>query len=87
MRGGVSAPYRRRASRSEPWRYRCPDCGSVSVRRLTGKNRDASKDYPHGTAGEMAAISSRALRFRCHRCQERKPVLVDMRKGKEVTSI
>lgn len=70
----------------DPWRYRCPDCQSVSVEKLTGKERAHNVDYTADGRGKEAAKRERSKRFRCKQCRERKPTLLDMKTGQEVTA-
>lgn len=69
---------------SEPWRYACPDCGSIQVHRITSGTRRRDRDYPATGHGQRMAEADRKLRYRCLQCAERIPRVVDRKTGKQV---
>lgn len=54
-----------------PWRYHCPDCGSVQILKIQGKSR---KD-PYRHRGKNDGD------YKCDNCHERKRDLVDKKTG------
>jgi len=65
---------------NDNWRYRCPDCGSPSLRSIT-KSRRAPGNYPAGAKGARQSRQSRAKGYYCNSCNERKAKLRDMKQG------
>jgi hypothetical protein len=74
----------RRPDPDEPWRYVCPDCGSVAVGLLKGGSRPQAKSYPSGGRGQQQARSDRQKRVFCRRCGERKRELIDQKRDTRI---
>jgi len=55
---------------AEPWRYRCPECGSTQIR-----SNDNSGGGVRGSG-----------RFYCNYCQSTPETRIDAKLGQEVTS-
>lgn len=58
-----------RVSVDEPWRYTCPDCGSVRVYKRLRRQRPEGKKYKQGAVGvKNAEYDRNMLRFYCDSC-------------------
>lgn len=80
--------YYDRPNPDEPWRYACPDCGSVTIDRTNRRGRPVpGKQYRAGGVGTMNANQDRTKRFYCQPCQERKARLVDRKTGHVVAVV
>jgi transcription elongation factor Elf1 len=66
---------------SEPYRYQCPRCGSVSVHRLVGAEKIKGKQYPFDGRGKWEARDDRQKRARCKSCESRLERVIDKKTG------
>lgn len=69
----------------DPWRYRCPHCGSAAVVRLTSCARPRGESYRVGGDGAAAAKDDAGKGYSCKRCGERAEKLVDMKRTQLAT--
>lgn len=75
----IAEAYRERPDPSEPWRYACPDCGSVHLRRVISTDRPEGKRYTIIDGGREAARDERK-RVHCRSCG-RKEYVMDKKHG------
>lgn len=80
-------PDQQKPDPDEPWRYACPDCESVSIQRLIGGKRPHNETYTFGGRGKQAADADRAKHFRCKVCAERKAVVFDKKRQRNIHSV
>jgi DNA-directed RNA polymerase subunit RPC12/RpoP len=52
----------------DPWRYVCPDCGSVQVFPLVSDGRKPNADYAADGSGTREAERHRRCNYRCSQC-------------------
>lgn len=67
----------------EPWRYRCPECGSVSVRRRL----DLSGAKEVVADKRTATRNTTPKKFYCNNCQTALERLLDAKLESEVASV
>lgn len=57
----------------QPWRYRCPNCGSVDIRKAALHSIPTSKQRKRGKmieqSGTLRKRSYLVPRWRCHVCR------------------
>lgn len=69
-------------TRIKAWRYCCPLCQSLMVRRVRGE-RIQGKQYPFGRKGALEVAADRRKKFRCEHCSTRLEAVWDKKEQRE----
>jgi len=71
----------------DPWRYVCPNCGSLNVALRSSKQIEKNLEVPFSGYGVQFRKRKQKCGFYCEECQTQIPTLYDKKKGIEIWSV
>lgn len=69
------------------YRYKCPNCDSHNIVRLTGKQKVNNKTYAGSGIGQQNARKDRKKNYRCKSCRKRLVGIYDKKKNQITQSV